>query len=479
MEGISIDFEKIEKLTKGIKFDLNKMVNKETADNFFAKIAKKISPSVYLMFFSSLPGCDILVKKNPAINLNVVQIGLVSPVDEKFYITLNFAEGESAVDKYSKQINDQCIGYANALKGKLSEFYDLAKNYFKVKKEKENLNSKNTDVAAKNEKATHALDSAKVDKKVQNEKLEKDKTDLEQATREKNNLETELKRKYTGINELKTQKAKFEKDLEELKKQMELVDKEVEQAKQSLDSFEKTKEQTRIEHQVHEAQIDETQKKIDQMDKENKEQKNELKRLSEDKTKLDKQISDATSGIADHKMRINSEQSNVDKIKNVDSQNALKKKNKLLEDLQKELVDLKKQLDDINKELSESENNVKKNKEEVKNVLNDPEQQIKAKKDELTKIMIDIKQYLDDTKKLFPNLPDIYWDNIWRFVSVNHSEALNYLKGMRPSIFGLYDNLFTNKHPEKTINDVDFVPLPLNEVVANAKQSKKKKLKRF
>lgn len=475
-EGISFDLDKSDKLTTGIKFDLTKMSNIESAENFFSKVAKKVSAGTYFLFFSSLPGCDVLVKKNPAINLNVVQIGLVSLTAENFYLTLSFAQGESAVDKYSKQINEECVGYANALKAKLSEFYDLASDYFKVKKEKENVKAKDADVSAKNEKQAQALAIANTDNKIQSDKIEKDKADLEKSSREKSELENELKRKYANINNLKTEKAKFEKEREELKKQSEQINKEVEEASSNLESFEKAKDAKRVELNVQNTQISETQKQIEEMDKALKEQKGELKKVSDELMKVNAQVAEAQSGIADSKMRINSEQNHVDNLTNVDSQNALKEKNKHVDDLQKKLDELRKELADVNKAVSESEENVKRNGDEVSGVLNDPAQKIQAKQEELTHIMTEIKQYLDNTKKLFPLLPDIYWDNIWRFVSVNHSEALNYLKGVRPSIYGLYDLLYTKKHPEKTINDVDFIPRPLPEVIAKARRLKKRKL---
>lgn len=475
-EGISFDLEKSGKLIKGIKFDLSKMTNKESADNFFGKVAKKIAPGIYFLFFSSLPGCEILGKKNPAISLNVVQISIVSPASENFYISFSFAEGESAVEKYSSEMHDACNSYSNSLKTKLSEFYEMARNYFKVKKEKENVKAKDSIVTAKNEKQMQALESSNTDKKIQSDKLDKNKIDLDQSTREKNELEKELKRKYTELNNLKAEKAKYEKDMEDLKKQSDAVSKDIDQAKNTLESFEKAKEDKRVQLEVHNAQLSDTQKKIQEMDKTLNDKKSELKKVSDELLKVNTQVAEAQSGFAESKLRINTEQETVDNLNNADSQRALKDKNKLVDDLQKKLDELRKELADINREASEFEEIVKKNNDDVNNVLNDPAQKIQAKKEELTKIMIEIKQYLDYTKKLFPLLPDIYWDNIWRFVSVNHSESLNYLKGMRPSIFGIYDNLYTMKHPEKTINDVDFVPRPLPEVIAKAKKLKKRKL---
>jgi len=475
-EKASFDLEKTDKLIKGIKFDLTNMTNKESANNFFTKIAKKISNGIYFLYFSSLPGCDVLSKKNPAINLNVVQIGLVSLTSENFYMTISFAEGESSVDKYSKQINDECQSYSNLLKNKLSEFYELASNYFKVKKEKENVKSKEVEVVEKNKKQEQALKSVNTENRIQVEKLDKDKADLEQTTRQKNELENELKRKYSDLNNIKAGKAKFEKELEELKKQSETMNKEIDENKNNLESFDKSKEEKLVELNVQNAQISDTQKKIEDMDKTLKAQKDEFKKVSDNLMSVNSQVTEAQSGIVDNKMLINSEQTNIDNLKNADSQNEIKKKNMLFEDMQKKLDELKKELSEINKEVLDSEENMRQNSQEANGVLNDPNQKTLVKQERLNNIMINIKEYMDNTKKLFPLLPDIYWDNIWRFVSVNHSEALNYLKGMRPSIYGLYDNLYTKKHPEKTINDVDFVPRPLPEIIAKAKRLKKRKI---
>lgn len=475
-EGISFDLEGTGKIMKGLRFDLTKMVNSQSADNFFSKVAKKISTGVYFLYFSNLPGCDVLAKKNQAINLFAVEIGLVSLSNEYFYLAISFPEGESAVDKYSKLIHDECQNYTNMLKTKLNEYYDLAKNYFKVKNEKENIKAKNIDVEDINKKENQLLQNANTDKQVQVEKLDQDKVELEKATREKNDMGNDLKRKYSDLNNVKEQKAKLEKELEDLKKQSEQIGKEVETEQNNLESFEKTKDEKRTELEAKNAQINQTEKKLDEMDKALKAQKDGLKKINDDIYKVNAKVAEAQSGIADHKIRINSEQNNIDNLKNVDSQKALSEKNKTVDDLIKKLDQLRKELNDINKEVLDSEENVKKNSDEVNNLLNDPGQKVQVKKEELTKIMIEIKQYLDNTKKLFPLLPDIYWDNIWRFISVNHSEALNYLKGMRPSIYGLYDNLYTKKHPEKTINDVDFIPRPLPEVIAKARRLKKRKL---
>jgi len=474
-EGINFDLEKADKYFKGLKIDLNQMKNKESADNFFKKIAKNLSSGIYFIFFSSFSACDVIAKKNPAINLYTVQMAITGQSSETFYLALSFFDGEASVDKYSKLIYDECKNYSGILKKKLNDFYKAAKEYFKVKKEKENLKSKSADLDNNNSKEAVKLDNATTEKKIQDEKIKKDKEELDKSIKEKNNLESDLKTKYSDLNTLKAEKAKMEKTLEELKKSSDAINKESETQKNKLDEIDKQKEENRVQLNVQSSQLTDAQKKIGDMEKLLNDKKEEVKKFFDDLNVASGKVIDTQASIAKNKNRINQEQKTVDDIKNVNNEESLKEKTKIIDELDKQLKALRKDLSDINNQIEESDRNVKKGGEELKNLLNDPINKINLKKEEVNKLMEELKDYLDNTKKLFPLLPDIYWDNIWRFVSVNHSEALNYLKGMRPSIFGLYDNLYTNAHPEQMINDVDFNKKDVPIVIGKSKKLKKKK----
>lgn len=474
-EGINFDLEKADKYYKGLKIDLNQMKNKESADNFFKKIAKNVSSGIYFIYFSSFSACDVIAKKNPAINLYTVQMAVTSLSSETFYLAISFFDGEGSVDKYSKLIFDECKKYSDILKKKINDFYQSAKEYFKVKKEKENLKAKSADLDTSNSKEAVKLDNATTEKKIQDDKIKKDKQELDKSIKEKNNLESDLKTKYSDLNSLKAEKAKIEKVLEDLKKSSDDINKDSDTHKKKLEDMDKQKEEKRVQLTIQTTQLTDAQKKIEDMEKLLADKKQEVKKFFDDLNSASGKVIDTQAAIASNKNRINQEQKTVDDIKNVNNEEALKEKTKIIDDLDKELKALRKDLLDINNQIEDSEKNVKKGGEELKNLLNDPINKINLKKEEVNKIMLELKDYLDNTKKLFPLLPDIYWDNIWRFVSVNHSEALNYLKGMRPSIFGLYDNLYTNAHPEQMINDVDFSKKDVPKVVGKSKKFKKKK----
>lgn len=41
-------------------------------------------------------------------------------------------------------------------------------------------------------------------------------------------------------------------------------------------------------------------------------------------------------------------------------------------------------------------------------------------------------------------------NNLFNFISLNHYEGMNYIHGIKPSYFGLYDHLFSINDPTKT-----------------------------
>ena len=52
-------------------------------------------------------------------------------------------------------------------------------------------------------------------------------------------------------------------------------------------------------------------------------------------------------------------------------------------------------------------------------------------------------------RKMFPIIPDIFFNNLWTFFSLNHYESMNYIQAVRPSYFGLYDHVFGPNDPSK------------------------------
>ena len=100
--GITFEIFKAKGVEEGIKFSLNKMDNKENADNYFSKITKKEGADTYTVYYSSTPECDILHKKVPAAKLDAVSIGVIDNTKKNTFIAISFDGAGADQLKYTK-----------------------------------------------------------------------------------------------------------------------------------------------------------------------------------------------------------------------------------------------------------------------------------------------------------------------------------------------------------------------------------------
>lgn len=476
-EGIILHLEKSEKYYKGIKIDLTGMTaEKENGENFFQKFGKKVRNGIYFIYFSSFYKCDIMQKIDGSLNLDLIHIGLIDKEEKTAYISIGLLDGEGSISKITKDLHNYCEEYSYELKIKLDIYYKIAKEYFHTKKEKETLREKVIIQEDKNKNEEINLEKANAEKNIKIEKLEKDKKQFENNINQKNKIENELGNSYRNLNNIKAEIAKSELELKKLQDDYDKINKESSTTKARFDEFQKQKDGKRKELELKNYLVEDKQKKIEEMLKTVEDLKKQISTLVEQINKSSGIILENDSNMSNNSIRINTEQDNIDNIKNNDSAKTFKNRDKFIDDLQKKFEELKEDLKNINNDIGITDKNIADSQSEMDKILNDPNQKNISKLEKMNDILQQIHEYLVKTKELYPLIPDIYWDNVWRFTNVFHSESLNYLKGLRPSVYGAYDNLYTKKHPEKTLNDIDFVASDTPIVSPSKFKKMKKKL---
>jgi hypothetical protein len=475
--GIEVDIFKGKDKEQGISFNLNKMENMQEAENYFGKITVKEGANNYKVYYSSTPECDVLHKAIPASMLDLVSIGVTDKEKKITYIAISFEESptdKNQLTKYTKLINDSCISYRSNAKKIYKKFSKLSNNFFTSKIQRIAFEETANKLKQTNTNNSKELDDLTREKKTFTDKLAADRIELENLKKEQAEKNNMLIKLYSESNNLKEEKAKNDQLLDKLNKNLEeahVV------AKQKKDEFEVLdQEKTQVQKQLDQKVIDmtNTKKEIDNMESELKKQTELVNKIETDLNQANSDIQNSNNKIAENKNKINTQQSNLteEKVKNVPGKSEDNKKN--LDDID-ELI-RKNKIDSANADelIKKNNNDIAKIKETLKKILNDPDQKINSKKDLANKLEDLIKEYLDNMKQIYPLIPDIYYENIWKMVNVNHSEALNYLFGIRPSIFGIYDNLYSKKHPEIKINDVDF-----KETSDGIKKIQRRKYKKF
>jgi len=458
--GITFEIFKEKGTDEGIKFSLNKMDNKQNAENYFSKITKKEGADTYTIYYSSTPECDILHKKNPAVKMDVVSIGVTDISKKNTFIALSFDGAGQDQLKFTKLINDSCISYRAKAKKLYNKFNELANKYFKEKKDRIGLNEKASKLQQINKKNTKELGDLNTEKKTLTDKLDADRKELEKLKKEADDKKNMLVRKYTDLNNAKEEKAKNDQLLNNLNKKLAEAQKSASQKKTEFEKTDKDKDQKRKELDSKNKQVNKTQKNLEKLEEELKKQDELVNKVETELNKISSDIQSSENKIADNKNKINKEQGAIDDIQSKDVELLSKDNKKNLDKIAESIKKMKLDIQNLDKDLIKDGKLTEKLKEILNNILNDPDQKINSKKDLANKLEDEIKEYLDNMKKIFPLIPEIYFENIWKMVNVNHSEAINYLFGIRPSIFSLYDYLYSKKHPEITINDVDYQGKP-------------------
>lgn len=453
---ISFEIFKEKGLEQGLAFDLNKMSNKENADNYFSKITKKEGADLYKVYYSSIPDCDILHKKNPAEKMNVVSIGVSDKSKKGTWLAITFDGAGADQTKFTKLINDSCKGYRGKVQKLYAKFNELANKYFKEKKDRIGYNEKASKMEQINKKNTKELDDLKAQKNTMNEKLQKDKKEVEKLKKELDEKKIMLVRKYTDLNNSKEEKVKNDQLMDKLKKKLEDNAKIATKEKNDFEKTDKDKNDKRKELDKKNKDLGKTEKNMEKLEEDLKKQDDEVTKLENELNKATSDVQNSEKKIADNKNKINKEQATIDDIESKDVNQLSKDNKKNLGKIDDSIKKMKKELEDIDKDLAKDGKMSDKLKSLLNNILNDPDQKINSKKDLANKLEDEIKEYLDNMKKIYPLIPELYFENIWKMINVNHSESLNYLFGIRPTIFSLYDYLYSKKHPEITINDVDY-----------------------
>ena len=455
--GINFEIFKEKGVEEGINFSLNKMASgKDNADNYYSKITKKEGADSYKVYFSSTSECDILHKKNPAVKLDVVSIQVTDSSKKNTFVALTFDGAGADQIKYQKLINDSCNSYKTKVKKFYSKFNEISNNYFKIKKGRIGLDETAKKLKQNNEKNTKELEDLKKEKKVLVDKLTADKTTSDKSKTEAEAKKTMLVRYYTDLNNAKENKAKNDQLMATMNKKLADIEKQANTKKTEFDATDKTKDITRLDLAKKNLQVSKTQTNLEKLEAEMKKVTDLVNKLETDLGAAKSDIQGSENKIAENKNKINKEQALIDDIQSKDVELQAKDNKKNLDKIDETLKKMKKDLTDSEKDIAKDVKLIEKLKQILKDILNSITQKIISKKDLANKLEDDIKEYLDNMKKIFPLIPEIYFENIWKMVTVSHSESINYLFGIRPTIFSLYDYLYSKKHPEITINDTDY-----------------------
>jgi hypothetical protein len=124
----------------GIVFMTEKSNNAGIATNYFSDKAEKIVDSKFLIRYSNFFKCEVFRVPRPALNYDIVQIGVMDKKGSTTYMSLSYGSSNKE-DKnvIADRIAKECKEYNDNLKSKMNEFWKEISTYWNTKKQVKQL----------------------------------------------------------------------------------------------------------------------------------------------------------------------------------------------------------------------------------------------------------------------------------------------------------------------------------------------------
>ena len=434
----------------GIIFNLDNLYEKPNLDkfkNYFTSIGVKMpKESSSIIPFTNIPNCKMNVVKMSWYKPDRISIPIVNEKGENTYLQLIFPITElTEKKKILKKLKDPCEKEILNLRVKLDDFYEKIKNYWekktklkklekKIESEKENLNKnseKNDELNKKKEGYQNQINAIlEKQNKTNNEtqKLEKDLTD-----------------KYHQISDNKAGLAKILSNQTDMYKLLNETNNLTTISEKLLESMKNESDISRANRTKLTSKLMDATTNTSQIEKQKTNLTEKLNILTKDSLNLEKNISINQEKISNLNKIITENKDYLDKL---NLTNLLDTINKTIDEIEKDKKEMNTAYNKTDNHTSDVEKGLDKNKSlhQTKNeTLNDPKVVENVKKEEELFAQKEIKNAIDLMKKNFPQISEIFINNIFEFCQSKYNEAFNYIYAIRPSNYSLYSNVYLSQ----------------------------------
>lgn len=448
----------------GIVFMTEKSNNAGIATNYFSDKAEKIVDSKFLIRYSNFFKCEVFRVPRPALNYDVVQIGVMDKKGSTTYMSLSYGSSNKE-DKnvIADRIAKECKEYNDNLKSKMNDFWKEISTYWNTKKQVKQLADQIKMLSDQYKAENDKLEQITSDKEGFEKNLKQTDEELKKTKIDMNDIETKLKQEYKIVSDLKIRKADNEKNLTNLNTTLSKMFEDTDSSQKKLDGYNKESDQLRAKAEDLIKQLSEVKTKMSTLELNLTEEKNLLHEVNNDIDSTNKQINENGKMIADHHKEVKTNRDFLDKLAIEDLPNNINKTKTLIDEYEKASEKTLNQTDTTDLEIQNANKTIVAAKLELNTLLSDKKIIKNAKKAKIKKNIEAARVIFETFRKIFPILPDVFMNNMWTFNSLTHYEAMNYIQAVKPSFYGMYDFVFGPNDP----------------AVAKAEAMKKRKFKKL
>jgi DNA repair exonuclease SbcCD ATPase subunit len=449
-EKVSYQIHKNGDVQDGLSFDTSKSNNAGIAENYLSDKGVKQGDGTYLVRFSNFNKCECFSVNQPALNYDIIEIGLLDTSGKATYISLSFGS-EDKQDKgtLAKEIATACTTYTENMKKKFDAFWQEVEAYWKIKSSVKTIGDQIADLKNKQKTEQDALDQVQSDKKNFEKQMNETKKTLNDTQTSIETINKEVKASYKTINDIKALKALNEKNLTEKNRTLEKYTKESEATQKTLNEMNAKSNEYRNKSESIITQSAEVTKKVNEAQEVYTAEKAKSDALDKKIDEINKKITANGVSKSKYQKNVNSNKDFMDKLKIQDLPNTINKTKVLIKEYEEEIDQVMKDSNSTDAELAEMNKTIHESHQNVSNILNDPETVKSASEAKEIDAKSKIKELYDGLKKTFPIIPDTFMTNLWTFIDLNHKEMMNYLHAIKPSLYGLFDHTFNSNDPEK------------------------------
>jgi predicted nucleic acid-binding Zn-ribbon protein len=449
----------------GLVFTTDKSNNAGIASNYFSDKGEKLPDATkFLIRYSNFFKCEVFTVPRPALNYDIVQIGVMNKNGTATYMSLSYGtSNKDDKNVIADRIAKECKEYNDDLKRKMNDFWKEVSTYWNTKKQVKQLADQIKQLSDQYKTENDKLEQITSDKEGFEKNLKITDEELKKTKIEMNDIETKLKEEYKIVSDLKTRKADNEKNLTNLNATLSKMYEDTDSSQKKLDGYNKESDQLRAKAEDLIKQLTEVKSKMAGLELNLTDEKNLLNEVNGEIDLTNKQINENGKIIADYNKDIKTNRDFLDKLAIEDLPNNINKTKTLIDGYEKASEKTMNQTDSTDLEIQNANKTIIAAKSQLKAILSDKKIIKNAKKAKIKKNIETARAIFETFRKIFPILPDVFMNNMWTFNSLTHYEAMNYIQAVKPSFYGMYDFVFGPNDP----------------AVAKAEATKKRRMKKL
>jgi len=438
-------------IINGLVFDTTHSKNAGIAKNYFSDKSTTVSETQLLVRFSNFNKCEIQILKRPNLNQEVISIGLVSNSGTLSYISITFPiENKQDKSKISDSILKQCNQYVETVKKSLDEFWKEVNIYWKTKGQVQSLADKIKQTTDKDKVMNDLLSQIVSDKNNFEKSVKEAENKLNSTKHEMDEIQKKLKEEYKILNTLKQNKAANEKNLTNLNHSLSDLNNETTVIQSKLaESNEKSNAMRNRSDEIIK-QISNVRNEMNGLEKNLTDERSIQQSINQHIDKLEKEINENGRQIAKLNKDIKINKDFLDKLALEDLPNVVNKTKSMVNNYKHESEKMLFQANEADSQIQNHNKTINNTLHDINTILTNQTVIKLTNKSKIKKNIAKAKVIYDTVRKIFPIIPDVFMNNLFNFISLNHYEGLNYIHGIKPSYFGLYDHLFSINDPTKT-----------------------------